>query len=318
MKNPIARKSSQSTSSSQLTFSQGVILLVIATIALFGVSGYYWYKAVLTDPERLLSDMVDKSLQTSGMYRTVTQESSQSNMSQATYTGFSPKFAAQANTKLSELSLAGQTNVETETIGTKTADYVTYKGITVNQNSDLKGLSDVIGVWGKNESKPEAGLPVSFLNEALFVAVPFGNLNADQRRQVKEVVDQTQLYKIDSTKLEYHNGRPVMQYSIKLDPQNLVRVLAKYAEVTNAIDRAQLDPAAYEGSQAVDLKFEVDVLSRHLKSIEFVSAGRTERYSGYNARHGIVLPEKTIGVDELQTRLQNVEQGVQQQQPQQQ
>lgn len=291
----------------KLTFKQTVSLLIIAALALFAGSSYYWYKNVLTDPDRILSGMLDKSLQTTSVQRIVSQKGGQSTVNQSVYAAFSPKTVSQSITELEESSAAGKTKVTTETLGTKEVDYVRYKAIEI-PSGKTDNLDKILGVWGKKGGDPEAGQSASFLNDALLVAVPFGNLNNGQRNEIKKEINRVKLYDYSKTETEFKNGRPVITYTTSVDPKSLVEVLSKYVEVTNVGTSAALDPANYEGAEKIQVQIEVDVLSRHLRSIKFEGSDRLETYRGYNQKRSVEIPKQTIGVEELQSRLQVLEQ----------
>ena len=73
-------------------------------------------------------------------------------------------------------------------------------------------------------------------------------------------------------------------------------------------DLSQLDPKAYEDADSITFNVKIDILSRHLKSIEFGgnTTGRVETYSNYGQRRNVGLPDQAISIDELQGRLQTV------------
>lgn len=304
-------------SSKKPSFAVSIALLVIASIAMLGSSGYYWYTSVLTNPDRILSDMLDKSLQTTSVQRTISQENNQTNVEQDIFLAFTPEVYARSLTNLEETSSIGVSKVTTETIGTADTDYVRYNSIDVatRQNTAKQNFDNVLNVWGKREGNPETGQSTSFLNDALFVAVPFGNLNTEQRKELKAEIAKTQLYTIRETKTEFIDARPVITYTMDIKPQALITVLAKYVELTGVGSSAQLDPAQYEGAPSTPIKIQVDLLSRHVNEVSFDSSGRTEFYGAYGGVRDTQYPTETIDVDELQTRLTEVEQ--KQTQPQQ-
>jgi len=321
MKHPFSRKSSARSNSAKTSkisglnkpltfgFKQAVGLAIVASLALFGASGYYWYKYVFIDTDRILSDMLDKSMQTTSLYRNIAQEGNGSNVDQDIYASFTPQLFAQSQTTLQESSGKGKTSVDTETIGTEKSDYVRYTSIAIANNKAAEGkkYEDIINQWAKRDENLEEGQSLTFLNDSLFVVVPFGNLNSDQRQKVKNEIIKTKLYDVVAVKTHFLNGRPVATYSIKMNPQSLVKVLAKYVEVTGIGKSAQLDPAQYEGAEALGVVMEVDMLSRHVSQVQLTASGRTESYYGYNVSREINLPKQTIPVDELQTRLTKLE-----------
>jgi hypothetical protein len=216
----------------------------------------------------------------------------------------------QSSTKLEEAARVGEaTTVTTETIGTLDKDFVRYREINVpqTQKEKPKDFSGVVGQWGKREKNTEQNIPVTFLNEALFSVVPFGNLTDDQRAKLMAEVREAKPYTYDKAQKQFQNGRPVMVYDMNIKTENLVRVLAKYIELTGAGDSSQLDPAQYKNSLPLKVTFAVDILSRHLRQIDFTGAGRTENYVAYGLRRDVSLPTQTMGIDELQTRLQKLQ-----------
>ncbi len=307
------KTSSPVTSRNGLSFGLSMTLLVLAGIGLLASSGYYWYNNVLTDPTRTMSDVLDKSLQTTSVYRTIDQTNNQNSVTQSLYLSFTPKIYAKSVTHLEESGSAGNSSVTTETLGTTDADFVRYNAIDISsRNSAKQNFDNVLNVWGKRQPPKDDPQPASFLNDALFVAVPFGNLTSDQRKQLKDEINKVNLYQIAKTETKFQNGRPVMNYTIDISPQALVQVLAKYVEITGVGNSKDLDPARYEGASTTQITIQVDLLSRHLNKIEFLESGRTETYGAYNLQQDVSLPTQTIEVDELQNRLTEIEQKMQQ------
>lgn len=286
-----------------------IIAAILCAVALFSASGYYWYKNVFSDPDRVLNDVLNKSLQTTSVDRTIKQDSGQSKLEQSVHLSFTPNTLAQSMTQLDQSSQNGDTSVITETVGTKDEDLVRYASIDIQgTNAKKQNFDDILNVWGERKSDPETGQSVTFLSDALFMAVPFGNLSSSQRHEVVDEIKHVGLYKDAKTKTEFKNGRPVITYTVNLDPQALVKVLAKYAKVTGVGEGEGLDPNIYEGAAKIPIEIEVDVLSRHINVVNFTASNRQEIYESYNAKRYIELPEDRITVNELQKRLSNIEQ----------
>lgn len=293
-----------------ISFAQSVFLLLFASIGLFGVSGWYWYQNVLTDPQRIISDMLDKSLQTSSVYKTVTQKGDGNDVNQSVYVSFTPQTLAQSITNLKEDANGAKTSVTTETIGTKNADYVQYSALSISGRNADQNFDSVLNTWGKRESSAESQQPVSFLNDALFAVVPFGNLDTGQRNVLKDEINKVNLYKTEKTKTDFNYGRPFVNYDVNIAPKALVQVLAKYVELTGVGDASELKPELYEDAPDIQVKLQVDMLSRHVRTIEFAGTGRLETYAGYNAKNKVELPTKTISIDELQSRVSKIEEQI--------
>jgi hypothetical protein len=303
----VSRNSLQSTFKKRPNFKVGLSLVVVLAVIMTGGVLTYWYKQVLTNPDRILSGMLEKSLRTTSVERTITQEQGDTNLHQITRVSYSPQLISRADATLSENTSLGKTVVKTQSIGTSNTDYIKYTGIDIQNPNNQRNFDNVIGEWGKRETNLEQGQQASFLDTAMFMAVPFGNLNDDQKRVVLDQIKKVDLYNYTEAKIDYDDGRPTMRYKILLNPQSLVRVLAEYAKVTGVGDASQLDPAQYEGAAPLAIQIDVDVLSRHVKVIDFGGSGRIETYSAYNVQNSISIPEKTVDVNELQTRLSNIE-----------
>jgi len=284
------------------------MLMLLVAVGLFGSSGVYLYNNVWTDPNRLLSDMLEKSIETPSVQRVITQESQQSTVNQTLYLSFSPNLVAQSSTKLEQAARVGEeTAVTTETIGTRTQDFVRYSAISVPATQKNKDFSSVVGQWGKREKNDEKNIPATFLNEALFSVIPFGDLTKEQRTQLLAQIKDSKPYTYDKAEKKIQNHRPVMVYNMNIKTENLVRVLAKYVELTGSGDASQLDPTQYKNAPPLNVTFTIDILSRHLKQINFADSGRIEDYSAYGLRRMVEIPTQTITIDELQTRLQKLQ-----------
>lgn len=281
--------------------------MLFASIGLFGASGWYWYQNVLTNPERILSGMLDKSLQTTSVSRNVTQVGEGNNVNQSVYLSFTPDIKAQTITKLSEKTATATTTVTTETIGTPDADYVRYSAVDISGGDAKQNFDSVLNTWGANKATATGQAP-AFLNDALFVIVPFGNLNSSQRVALKNEIRDVNLYKFQDSKIDFNNGRPYIDYNIGLTPKALVQVLAKYVEMTGVGNADELVPERYEGAPEIQVQLRVDLLSRHVRTIQFEGTGRLETYTGYNTKREVTLPTETITIDELQSRLTKIEQ----------
>ncbi len=283
--------------------------MIVVALALFLGSGYYWYQNVFTDPNRVLSDMLDKSLQVNSVYRNSAQVDEQSGAQQSvkSYLSFTPQTLSQSVTTINQDGPNGDIRVTTETVGTKSADYVRYSSIDM-PNANKDSFKDVVNVWAKRDSTSQEAV---FMNADLFnvyTIIPFANMKNADRNTIKDEIKRSNLYKINSSEIKYENGRPVMNYSMSVAPGALVGVLAKYAQITGLGNAAELNAEQYADAEPIPFKMTVDLISRHVTTVTAETFGRTDKYSGYNAQHSVSLPETTIGIDELQTRVSKFEQ----------
>lgn len=278
----------------------------ILAVVLFGVSGYFWWTRIFTDADRVFADMLANNLSSSSVTRRVVQQDQSSSIDQTVFLSFrAPEVVSQTRTVLSEKGPTRQTTtVTTETIGTKNDDFVRYVSAEGAETLSVAGnLDEVLGVWGQRSADGELGDAVNFLNEAAFSVVPFGSLPKDQRSELLDFIEEKRVYEYTQADRAFVDGRYSYAYVVSIDPVALVETLAKYAEITGIGDSSQLNPASYEGAAPVNLRMTVDILSRQLRSIEYLATGRTETIESRGIYHEIVFPEQAIPFQELQNRL---------------
>lgn len=289
-----------------LSFKQLIILMILITLILFGFGGYVYYKQIFTNPDRVLNAMLNKSLQVNSIQRKTVQAGSQSATTQTYYNTFSPQVAVESHVELREgdIKSGRVTKVTNETIATPTKDFIRYTSVTLPEGSNKRDFGKILNQWAKREKNEQTGEPVTFFDQSIFAVVPFGSLDPGQRKKVTDEVNSTNLYDYKSAKVSYDKGRPIMEYSIDLKPESLLKVLSVYADVTGYGDKEQLNPEQYKDSPAVPVKITVDLLSRHVRQVQYTGAQQVDRYGSYGLSRNITLPTQTIGIDELQKRLQ--------------
>lgn len=289
-----------------LSFKQAVSAVVVLSIVLLGVSGWFWWKSILTDPDRVLSDMLARSLQTKSVTRNITQEDQQSALDQSIRLNLSPVAAAQTVTTLSQAEQNGVSRVTTETIGTNREDFVRYRSIESSaEGVNQKALENIAGVWSKREAK---GQPPTFLNESLLSIVPFGNLNKEDRKTVLNILKDKKVYSYTKATRKSQDGRQVLVYEMTVAPQGLVEALAAYSRLSGLGEQPQLDPKAYAEVPPIGVEMVVDIMTRDLLSIKYTDSDRLERYQSAGLRTPIPVPAQSIAFTELQKRLQGLQQ----------
>jgi hypothetical protein len=292
----------------KLSFRVGVSVLVVLALALFVVSGVVAWNRLVMDPQRVMSGMLAKSLRTSSVTRIVVQQDQSSDVQQQVRLSFVPGSAAQTITTVKQPDQSGQTStVVTESIGTPKTDYVRYKSIDApSQKGDF---TNILGVWGKREASGQAGGSVSFLNDAAIGIVPLGDLKPADRQAILKILNDKHVFSgYESVKRTSEHGRPVFVYQTSVKLSDLIEALSAYSKATGIGDASQLDPKNYASAAPLRLEIKVDVLSRHLNSISYLDSGRMEYYSSFGMKNAVTVPEKTISLDELQQRIQGLQQ----------
>lgn len=287
-------------------------LLIIVAILIFLASGVTWWWSERTDPQRVFEAMLNNNLRTTSVTRSVLQSENGQTLDQDVRFQAAAKQVAVAETALSQSDEQGtQTaRVVTENIGTPLEGYIRYTEIeTVQQSVDGGDLNfeDVLNVWGKVE--PQEGLTTGELyNEIALGAIPFGYINSDERKALLEFIKEENVYQIDYSSVTSSelNGREVYVYNVRINPQSYISLLKEYASAVGLTQLDEVDPAAYANSQALNLEVTVDVLTQRLASITYPN-GRTETYGNYGVIKQVTIPESTISVEELQSRVQSVQ-----------
>lgn len=292
--------------SMRLSFKQGVSFLLLLSIVMLSVSGWFWWRSIFTDPDRVLAGMLARSLQTNSITRRVSQQDQQSKLDQSVRLDLSPNGTSQTVTALSQREQNGISQVTTETIGTKKEDFVRYRNIeSPSVGADKNTLGKVLNTWGKRDT---AGQPPAFLNEATLSIVPFGNLKKEDRKAVLDILKAKKVYTYSKANRETRNGRQVLVYQMAILPQGLVEALAAYSKLSGLGEQPELDPKAYADVPPINVEMTIDILSRDLLSIKYVDSERFERYLAGGLLVPISVPEQTIAFTELQKRLQDLQQ----------
>lgn len=281
--------------------------LLIGGIGIFAAGSYVWYTSIYTNPDRIFYGMINKSLETSSITRSVLQEESGRTETQQYLVTFSPTPMVQSRSKVEQVDeTRNKSAVATESIGNNDVDYVRYTAINVPQveGAPQQDYSKILNTWARREANPEQGQEAQFLNEAIFTFVPFGNFSQENRAKLVNMMQEKKVYQLKSGKIRYENSRPVYEVNVSINPQGLVAVLKEYASLTGLGNMDQLDPTQYENSNSFDVKMEIDMMSRHLRQINYPGDTRVETYMAYGLLRKIESPTNTITLEELQGRIQ--------------
>lgn len=252
--------------------------------------------------------MLENSLRTSSVTKQIIQGDDSQSLDQKVRLQAGEKHVVQGLTTLSQSGQASAT-VVTESIGTPTSDFVRYRSIETNQKSADGGdldFSNVIGVWGRSESSGDtAG---ELYNETTLSVIPFGNLSAENRRTLMEMINSMDVYKVEYANVRRGsvNGRPAYEYTVKVLPEAYVTLLKAYAQMVGLTQLRNINPANYQNANALEFKVTVDIRTRRLSSVSYES-GRKENYIAYGTEAEVVLPKETVTVEELQSRIQEVQ-----------
>lgn len=282
--------------------------IVILALLLFIGFGVVWWRVVYANPERVFSGMLENSLRLNGVTRRVIQSGSGQYLDQVSWLNTYGTHMAASRTTLEQ----GDNTVNTESIGTPTGDFVRYTSINTTQTNasgEPLDFSSILGKWGDNNSTQDGAMTNGELyNESSLGIIPFGYLDAGQRARLLDMIRQNGIYEVDyqTVKRELQHGRPRYTYTVKVDAAKYVAFLKEFAKLSGMNHLESLDPEAYAGSEKLSFQLIVDVWSRQLTKTIYSNA-RVEEFSAHNVIRSTAVPTDTITIDELQTRLQDLQ-----------
>lgn len=293
---------------------QGQVIssVLIVGIAIFGLSGWVWWHTVRSDPQRTLYGAIENNLRVRSMTRQVTQESGQQALDQGVELSLGAEPVAHGfatNSRTGGVSAI----IKTETISTPTEEYTRYTAIETNQqNSKGKKLNfeDILNIWSKTSSD-QTGEPGALFSEPVLGVVPAANLDTRDRQVLMKIIRDDKIYTFDEKTLErkIRNGRPTYSYDVTVKLSEYLQLLKQVAKVSH-IQSAQLeslDPSQYENEQPLIFKLTVDVWSQRITEVVYDGGARTESFGSYGIHHEVDKPKESIPVEELQAKLQAVQ-----------
>lgn len=287
--------------------SSVTVYLVGLTVVVFLVSGWGWWHFVQSKPSNVFDRMLATMLATSSVTKTITQEENGQKLDQKIQLTTQPKAQVHSENVLNQ----GQAVITTESIGTVRNDFVRYTDIQTEQKNSSGSsfdFSSVLASWGKSGNSEETEQAQLF-NQTLLGVVPTGNLPSGARKQLIEQIQKDKVYAVDYSTVKRANvgGRPVYTFDVAMQPVAYINMLKTFARSLGLTHLDQVDASQYENTPELKFSFEVDVWSAQLKKVTYTDSGRSEVYTAYGARVLVDEPGDTITLEELQTRLQQVE-----------
>ena len=283
-----------------------VATLYVLSAVVFLFAGASWWKHVYNSPHRVFDAMLSNNLSTSGVTRETKNQQGGSNIDKIEKISFVPESGAHSLVDIKQNGNGANSDVQTETLGSITADFSRYNRIKTSQkNAAGKTLdySSVQGIWGKSvpgESQPQ------YFNQAVLGIIPFANLNAETKAKVLKVMADKKAYTVDyaAVKPLKIDGKSVLVFPVSVDTAGYVEALNLIIE-SIGLQSAKLDPSQYKGQPPISIVLTVDKLSRHLLEAS-ISGQQKESYSAYGITTPLQFPDKTIPVTQLQQKVQAI------------
>lgn len=285
------------------------VILAIAGILILALALFGWFNYVRNKPENIFFGMLENNLQTWSVARETSQQAQGRTIDQAVQLLLGHQNIAYGRTDLhQEGSISAR--VVTENLGTPYEDYISYKEISTSQTDDngqRTDFSEVTGIWAKNDQQQPEATTGELYSELSLGLIPFADLDQDARKRVLSLIKEKNAYEITSEPQSIRvNSRPVYVYQVELQPEGYVTVLKQIAEESGLTHLEDLDPANFVNAQPIGFNVSVDVWSRQLIGVQYED-GRVERYGSYGVRKSVEVPEESITLQELQTKIENLQ-----------
>lgn len=287
------------------------VKFIVTVAACFAVAAFLgWQYHQTSNPDKLFWGMIDNNLQTSSFSRTSTQKSGGQSATQVVDVTTIPNQIVYSRTTFVQTG-PDEAQAVTENIGTPKKDYVRYTSITTSQkNAEGKDydFSKVLGVWGESIANSETETGGQLYNQSVLGVVPVGNLTLQQRKELVNLMKKENVYEYKVTKTERdYIGRPTYTLNVVLTPKAYVTVLKQYAKTVGLNQFEAINPDDYKKAAKQSFQVTIDGWSHQATSI-VQGTGKPETINGRNARKlSPAVPKQTIGIDELQSRLQSIE-----------
>ncbi len=285
--------------------------LIFAGIIILIASSVLWFKTVYSSPTNVFNRMITNSLSSQSVSKIAIQKGDSQNLEQASTLVTRPDQRVHSTSILSQGENL-DTVITTESIASPEYDFVRYNDISTTQKTPSGGVYDfssILGLWGKSDIASKDGNGAQLYNQTLLGVVPIANLPVAKRKELIKQIKTDTVFKYDSsaTKRQITNGRPVYSYEVTVKPESYVSMLKNFSKTVGITQLEQIDPAQYADSVPLKFTFEIDVWSGQLTKIIYENSVRTENLTAYGVWSQIELPATSIGVDELQTRLRQIQ-----------
>jgi hypothetical protein len=286
----------------------GAVIIVILLAWLWGSKVY------LSSPN-VFWGMVDNSLATNSVVMETSQSNGQDSLKETVHMDLGTANRVHSLTELKQ----GRTQVKTEIVGTRDADYTRYIQVDSdkkNANGKSADVSKVLNVWSKSDDTPQTQTQASghqaFAQATLGVGlplgtipVPIGNLSVDQQKVLSAKIRQENVYEpsFANAKKSWKNGRLQYTYDVKIQTIPYVRMMQLFAKDIDLHELEGVDPNTYQSTQPLSVKLTVDAATRQLIRVDTGAEGYNQTYEAYGLPVQTAIPAHYISSTELQTRL---------------
>jgi hypothetical protein len=289
------------------------IIVFVVGLLIFAISGYFWYTRVFSSPTNVFWGMVDNNFKSYGMTRSITQENASQGLkqSQSTRLMLGSQNISQGKTSIMQNNpQTGQVQIDTESIGTMSANYSKYTSINISKSASGKqpDFSQFENIWAVENNIPTGQLNLIQAMFGTMGTVPFGHLDAASRHKLVNYMKSNEVYKFTDlgVRRENKNGRPVYTYDVSVDLPKAVASLIMFDKLSGLNKLQGIDPEQYAGGGAVPLQMSIDILTHDIVEVSYGGGAQKEQFSSSGAYVKARVPEQTVPVSELQQKIQEI------------
>lgn len=287
--------------------------LLLATVII-------WWFTVYVGPKYVFWSMVNNSLSTESVVLKTHQTSGPNGLSQLIHVDTGMADMARSLTTLKQ----DNTEIKTEILGNKDADYTRYLSIKSDSKADT---SSVRNIWSKSDdtqqSETQAGGHQLYSQATLgiglplgSVPIPVGKLTPKQRGAIYDFIRNQNVYSPDFGKVKkgWQHGRLLYTYDVNMQTVLYISMMKAFAKDLGLHELDAANPNSYQDTPTLKVSVTVDALSHRLAKVNFADLGYSQEYDWYGLPLKASVPKDTdtISSAELQKRLTAIGQGAQQ------
>jgi hypothetical protein len=282
--------------------------LSIVAIVILAIAGTAWWRHVYNSPRRVFEGMLRNNLSTASVTRSSLSNDQSEPVQKDEQLSFVPPISSRTLVTIDQKSAGDATKVRTESVGTLTNDYSRYLTINTSQKGTTGKPLDyqkIIGLWGRSDAA--SGTPQYFQQASLGI-IPFANLAPETRDDVVAAMLNKKVFTVNYAAVHPKklNHKSALVIPVTINPVAYIGVLKTIVKAGGMGNTDALRAEDYQDSQPISVNLTVDKLSRQLMEVEYASTGQKEEYSAYGLTTPTALPDRTISLDDLQQRIQEV------------
>jgi len=264
-----------------------------------------WFSKIYADPEHVFSAMLNNNLATQSITKATLRTSGSSSSQDFVQIAFSPELRVHDLKAITDNTTKPASKLTLETIGTVSADYQRYSHIErPNSTKTQQDYQKVYDAWLKNGG--QQGGSGQAMGNSLFSAVLYGDFNSVTRAQL--LTELKASYSINYAKVSKKGSinRRTYIYHATVPLQKYAKAAHDYAQALGLPLASQINPASYQPTDKLDINITVDVLSRQIKKVDYLSQNFSENYSGQGNAATIILPQKTVSTAVFQDAVKSL------------